>query len=91
MYSCDVPSLNLRQSPTPHEENLTMEDHAAKAKANRAQEVRLAARWSLGNEGKGRKEEQELIYLQLPCAFLQGEMILFPLVLQITTPLPSTS
>jgi hypothetical protein len=68
-----------------------MEDHAAKAKANRAQEVRLAARWSLGNEGKGRKEEQELIYLQLPCAFLQGEMILFPLVLQITTPLPSTS
>ena len=68
-----------------------MEDDAATDKANRAQEVKLAARWSLGNNGKGRKEEQDLIYLQLPCAFLQGEMILLPLVLHITTPLPSTS
>ena len=68
-----------------------MEDDTATDKANRAQEVKLAARWSLGNDGKSRKEEQELIYLQLPCAFLQGEMILFPLVLQIATPLPSTS
>ena len=66
-----------------------MEDDAAKAKANRAQEVKLAARWSLGNESKSRKEEQDLIYLQLPCAFLQGEMILLPLVLHITTPVPS--
>ena len=66
-----------------------MEDQAAKAKANRAQEVKLAARWSLGNDGKSRKEEQDLIYLQLPCAFLQGEIILFPLVLQITTPPPN--
>ena len=64
-----------------------MEEHAAKA--NRAQEVKLAARWSLGNEGKDRKEEQDLIYLQLPCAFLQGKMILLPLVLQIATSVPS--
>ena len=67
-----------------------MEDHAAKTKANRAQEVKLAARWSMGSESKSRKEEPELIYLQLPCAFLQGEMILLPLVLQITTPPPNT-
>jgi hypothetical protein len=65
-----------------------MEDHAAKA--NRAQEVKLAARWSLGDDCRSRKEEQDLIYLQLPCAFLQGEMILLPLVLQITTPPPRT-
>lgn len=65
-----------------------MEDHAAKE--NRAQIEKLAARWSLGNEDKSRKEEQELIYLQIPCAFLQGRMILLPLVLQPTTPLPPT-